>query len=246
MTPGISKYSKDNNSLSNSQGDVKHKSELGKGIKNDEGNILTLTQLMSLNVNDEINLDDNWEREKKLNKYGGYEINIPDYHLVYENRIEEKEGNINIEGNDDIYNEGERGNIKGGRFKINDDEDLEDIDLDEGEYNVESDNMGYAKPLNFDVDIPKDLNSIQNSKVKKRIHNPNFKESSNYSSKSYNKNSLKISYLPGYNDDAFDINYTKRPTFHYTINQKPNEDIPLCYQWDDYDFNINLVADYKP
>ena len=240
------KHSKDNNSLSNSQGDVKHKSELGKGIKNDEGNILTLTQLMSLNVNDEINLDDNWEREKKLNKYGGYEINIPDYHLVYENRIEEKEGNINIEGNDDIYNEGERGNIKGVRFKINDDEDLEDIDLDEGEYNVEIDNMGYAKPLNFDVDIPKDLNSIQNSKVKKRIHNPENKESSNYSSKSYNKNSLKISYLPGYNDDAFDINYTKRPTFHYTINQKPNEDIPLCYQWDDYDFNINLVADYKP
>ena len=246
-TPEITnKLSKDNNSLSNSQGDVKYKSGLGKGIKNDEGNILTLTQLMSLNVNDEINLDDNWEREKKLNKYGGYEINIPDYHLVYENRIEEKEGNINIEDNDDIYNEGERGNIKGGRFPINDNEDLEDIHLDEGEYNVEIDNMGYAKPLNFDVDIPKDLNSIPNSKVKKRIHNPKNKESFNSGSKGKNKDSLKISYLPGYNDDAVDMNYTKLPPFHYTINQKPIEDIPLCYEWNDDDFDINLVADYNP
>ena len=201
---------------------------------------------MSLNVNDEINLDDNWEREKKLNKYGGYEINIPDYHLVYENRIEEKEGNINIEDNDDIYNEGERGNIKGGRFEINDNEDLEDIHLDEGEYNVEIDNMGYSKPLNFDVDIPKDLNSIQNSKVKKRIHNPKSEESFNSGSKGKNKDSLRISYLPGYNDDAVDINYTNLPTFHYTINQKPIEDIPLCYEWNDDDFDINLVADYNP
>ncbi len=242
-TPKITnKYSIDNNSLSKGQGDVKYKSGLGKGIKKEEGNILTLTQLMSLNVNDEINLDDNWEREKKLNKYGGYEINIPDYHLVYDNRIEEKEGNINIEDNDDRYNEGERGNIKGGRFKINDNEDLKDIHLDEDEYNVEIDNMGYAKPLNFDVDIPKDLNSIQNSKVKKRFHNPKKKESIS----SISKNSLKISYLPGYNDDAVGMNYTTLPTFHYTINQKPNEDVPLCNDWYYDDLNINLVADYEP
>ena len=59
MTPGISKYLKDNNSLLNSQGDIKYKSGLGKGIENDEINILTLTQLMNLNMNDQINLDDN-------------------------------------------------------------------------------------------------------------------------------------------------------------------------------------------
>ena len=59
---------------------------------------------MNLNVNDQINLDDNQEREKKLNEYCGYEI---DYYLVYENSKKEKEGNINIEGNDDINIKGE-------------------------------------------------------------------------------------------------------------------------------------------
>ena len=59
MTLEISKHSKDNNSLLNSQGDIKCKSGLGKGIENDEINILTLTQLMNLNVNDQINLDYN-------------------------------------------------------------------------------------------------------------------------------------------------------------------------------------------
>ena len=65
-TPEITnKQSKDNNSLLNSQGDIKYKNGLGKGIENDEINILTLTQLMNLNVNyHQINLDDNQEREK--------------------------------------------------------------------------------------------------------------------------------------------------------------------------------------
>ena len=59
MTLEINKHSKDNNSFLNSQGDIKYKSGLGKGIENDEINILTLTQLMNLNVNYQINLDDN-------------------------------------------------------------------------------------------------------------------------------------------------------------------------------------------
>ena len=42
-----------------------------------------------------------------MNEYCGYEIDVPDYHLVYENSKKEKEGNINIEGNDDINIKGE-------------------------------------------------------------------------------------------------------------------------------------------
>jgi hypothetical protein len=42
------------------------------------------------------------------------------------------------------------------------------------------------------------------------------------------------------------MNYSKLPPFHYTINQQPKDNIPLCKQWDMNDFDINLVADYKP
>ena len=52
--------------------------------------------------------------------------------------------------------------------------------------------MSYSKSFNFDTDIAKDLNSIKNSKVKKRVHNPKNKENINYGSKGQNK----ISYLP--------------------------------------------------
>jgi len=41
--------------------------KLSKGINVDGSGLLTLTQLMSLDVNDPINLDGNWIREKKVN-----------------------------------------------------------------------------------------------------------------------------------------------------------------------------------
>ena len=60
------------------------------------------------------------------------------------------------------------------------------------------------------------------------------------------KDKIKFLIFLGYNDDAVVIKYTTLNSFHYTINQKPNEDIPLCNIWDYYAFNINLVGDYKP
>ena len=60
------------------------------------------------------------------------------------------------------------------------------------------------------------------------------------------KDKIKFLIFLGYNDDAVVMNYTTLNSFHYTINQKPNEDIPLCNIWDYYAFNINLIGDYKP
>ena len=240
----------------NTSGDIENEAKLGKGIVYEGGNILTLTQLMSLDVNDPINLDDNWQRENKWNKYGGYEIGVPDYHLVYENRGNEgNEDNINIE---DGNIEGGKINVKGGNYNVNIDgkvENIEDIgfdpNLDEGEYNIEIDHMGYSQPMNFDVEIPEDLNLIPNSKVKKRVHNPKPKEKPSVNAFEYGaegriRDSLRVTYPPGYDDTSIVMNYSKLPPLHYTINQQPKDNIPLCKQWNMDDFDINLVADYKP
>ena len=59
-----------------------------------------------MDVNDPIDLSDNFESEIKYNKYGGVEIGKPDYHLNYENRGFEinNEGEINNNEGDNKIN----------------------------------------------------------------------------------------------------------------------------------------------
>ena len=206
-------------------GDV-YNLRLSKGINVD---VRSLTNLMRLNVNDQINLDDYWIREKKWNKYGGYEIGVPDYHLVYENRGNEIEG-----GDINIDEDKGKVNIKGGKYDISG-KGLGDIDIgfnnnlegDDEEYNIENDHMGYSQPMNFDVEIPEDLNAIPNSKIR-----PRQKSSMNaYEYERKMKNSLRFKSLPDKKTKAYVMNYKILPTFEFTITQMPKENIPLCKDW---------------
>ena len=231
--------------------------KLSKGIGVDGSGLLTLTQLMSLDVNDPINLDGNWIREKKWNKYGGYEIGVPDYHLVYENRGNEGDNNINIEGSDININEG-KVNVKGGKYGISGEGvDVDDIgfnynlDAEGGDYNIEVDHMGYSQPMNFDVEIPEDLNVIPNSKVKTRVHKPKPRDKPSINAFEYDeegkiKNSLKVTLPPSKTDEAYVMNYLTLPPFHYTITQAPKENIPLCNEWFYHEIELDNLADYDP
>ena len=60
------------------------------------------------------------------------------------------------------------------------------------------------------------------------------------------RDSLRVTYPPGYDDTSIVMNYSKLPPFHYTITQQPKDNIPLSKQWEMDDLDINLVADYKP
>ena len=227
--------------------------KLSKGINVDGSGLLTLTQLMSLDVNDPINLDGNWIREKKWNKYGGYEIGVPDYHLVYENRG--NEGDVNVEGGD-INIDGGKVNVKGGKIGISDEgNDLEDIgfnnDLYAGEYNIHIDHMGYSQPMNFDVEIPEDLNAIPNSKVKTRVHHPKPRVKPSINALEYDDegnviNQVRVTLPPSKTDEAYVMNYTNLPPFHYTITQVPKQNIPICKPWNYLEIDLNNVADYNP
>ena len=231
--------------------------KLSKGIGVDGSGLLTLTQLMSLDVNAPINLDGNWIREKKWNKYGGYEIGVPDYHLVYENRGNEGDNNINIEGSDININEG-KVNVKGGKYGISGEGvDVDDIgfnynlDAEGGDYNIEVDHMGYSQPMNFDVEIPEDLNVIPNSKVKTRVHKPKPRDKPSINAFEYDeegkiKNSLKVTLPPSKTDEAYVMNYLTLPPFHYTITQAPKENIPLCNEWFYHEIELDNLADYDP
>ena len=230
---------------------------LSKGINVDGSGLLTLTQLMSLDVNDPINLDSNWIREKKWNKYGGYEIGVPDYHLVYENRGNEGDGNVNvnIEGGD-INIDGGQVNVKGGKYGISSEGmDVEDIgfnnDVDGGEYNINIDHMGYSQPMNFDVEIPEDLNAIPNSKVKTRVHKPKPRAKPSINAVEYDEegkliSQVKLTLPPSKTDEAYVMNYSTLPPFHYTITQVPKENIPICKQWQYYEYDLGNLADYNP
>ena len=203
--------------------------------------IASLTDLMSMDVNEKINLN-NFDNDIKYNKYGGIEIGNPDYHLNYENRgIEikndfdlqkqfEEEGiksqnegkkiNFNEKWNNKI-----KGNFGGIEYKLDEN--------DEG-FNVKKDDFGYFKTVNYDVNVPNNLKDVYNSKVMKRIHNPKSK-----------KKKIVIENKKNNKSEVVNFNFTVRPKFHETINQSHNSDIPIVGKFVPCGkFDLNNVADY--
>ena len=102
--------------------------------------------------------------------------------------------------------------------------------------------MGYSQPMNFDVEIPEDLNAIPNSKIR-----PRQKSSVNaYKYERKMKNSLRFKSPPDKTSKTYIMNYKILPTFKFTITQMPKENIPLCKDWFHYEIDLNNLADYNP
>jgi hypothetical protein len=111
--------------------------------------------------------------------------------------------------------------------------------------------MGYSQPMNFDVEIPEDLNVIPNSKVKTRVHKPKPRDKPSINAFEYDeegkiKNSLKVTLPPSKTDEAYVMNYLTLPQFHHTITQAPKENIPLCNEWFYHEIELDNLADYDP
>ena len=127
---------------------VSSKPRLSKGIQiKDFGAPFTLTNLMSLDIDSSYHLDENFKSEVLYNSFGG--INV--HNIIYDNeklKLKKPQSKFST------------GNI----------EDDENIEINENLYNVERDDHGYFKPIEFNVDIPDDLESIPNSKVHERVH----------------------------------------------------------------------------
>ena len=221
-----------------------------KKLSNDINNkdyIHTLTHLMSMDINEPIDLSNNYISEIKYNKYGGVEIGKPDYHLNYENRgfdfntINENEynnsnqidNNLNIE-NENLnkkWNDKLKGNFGGIEYKLDD---------EPGEYIIEKKEYGYFQPIEYNIDIPNDLESIPNSKVKNRVHNPKIKENN-----TIRRRRSKVTLPPGLSSAAVIMQYTNRPKFHETITQQSNADLPVVQSFKEEIFDLNLLADYE-
>ena len=104
--------------------------------------------------------------------------------------------------------------------------------------------MGYSQPMNFNVEIPEDLNAIPNSKMR-----PRQKSSMNaykYDEERKIKNSLRFKSPPDKKSKAYLMNYLTLPSFNFTITQMPKENIPLCGEWFYYEIDLNNLADYNP
>ena len=203
---------------------------------------------MSMDVNDPIDLSDNFESEIKYNKYGGVEISKPDYHLNYENRgfeinnegeINNNEGDnkINIEGgefSENIHwNNKLKGSFGGIEYKL--DEEPED-------YVIQKDTYGYFQPIEYNIQIPNDLTEIPNSKIKIRTHNPKTREEKESELK---RRRSKVTLPPGLDYKAIIMNYKERPRFHDTITEPVKNNLPeVCYFKKD-NFNLEEVADYE-
>ena len=215
-----------------------------KTSKNDLENkdyIPSLTDLMSMDVNEKINLD-NFDSDIKYNKYGGIEIGNPDYHLNYENRGNEIKNDLDLqkefeeegiklekEGKKFNFNENWNNKIKGNfggiEYKLDESDD---------EFNIEKDDFGYFKTINYDVDVPNNLKDVYNSKVMKRSHNPKSKKKKIVSENKKNNES-----------DVVNFNFTVRPRLHETISQSHNSEIPIVGKFvPSGKFDLNALADY--
>ena len=111
--------------------------------------------------------------------------------------------------------------------------------------------MGYSQPMNFDVEIPEDLNAIPNSKVKTRVHHPKPRVKPSINALEYDDegnviNQVRVTLPPSKTDEAYVMNYTNLPPFHYTITQVPKQNIPICKPWNYLEIDLNNVADYNP
>ena len=204
--------------------------------------IPSLTDLMSMDVNEKINLN-NFDNDIKYNKYGGIEISNPDYHLNYENR------GIEIKNDLDLQKEFEDENIKlkneGKKFNFNEKWNNKikgnfggieyKLDESDNEFNVEKDDFGYFKTINYDVNVPNNLKNVYNSKVMKRVHNPKSKKKKKDVKENKKNNE----------SDVINFKFTVRPKLHETINQSHNSDIPIVGKFVPCGkFDLNNVADY--
>ncbi len=218
-----------------------YNTKISSGIDIDKLNyILTLTDLMSLDVNEPIDLSSNYESEIKYNKYGGIEVGDPDYHLNMENRgIELKDGyydiNKDFEGNDELtlnqkWNTKLKGNYGGIEYEL---------DEEPGEFVIERDSNGYFKPIDYNIEIPSNLDEIPNSKVKNRVHNPKERVI-------IRKKDNKDTSATGINDEGLVMVYSRRPKMHETITETKKADIPQIMEFQKGEFNLDSLADYNP
>ena len=218
-----------------------YNTKISSGIDIDKLNyILTLTDLMSLDVNEPIDLSSNYESEIKYNKYGGIEVGDPDYHLNMENRgIELKEGyydiNKDFEGNDELtlnqkWNTKLKGNYGGIEYEL---------DEEPGEFVIERDSNGYFKPIDYNIEIPSNLDEIPNSKVKNRVHNPKERVI-------IRKKDNQDTSVTGMNDEGLVMVYSRRPKMHETITETKKADIPQIMEFQKGEFNLDSLADYNP
>ena len=167
---------------------------------------------MSLDIDSSYHLDENFKSEVIYNSFGG--INV--HNIIYDDeklKLKKPQSKFST------------GNI----------EDDENIEINENLYNIERDDYGYFKPIEFNVVIPDDLESIPNSKVHERVH----------IIVDENDNKLRPTLPPGMSDKAKVMNYNILPTFHFTITQQPMEKIPVIKTYYDTHFNLNELADYK-
>ena len=117
----------------------------------------------------------------------------------------------------------------------------ENEEIKENLFNVERDDFGYFKTINYNIEIPEDLESIPNSKVHKRIHKKI--ELDNVAVKEV----VQATLPPGLSEKATVMNYSVLPTFKFTITQMPKENIPIVKNYlMDGNFNLDELADYKP
>ena len=178
---------------------------------------------MSMDVNSPINLDDNFKSDVFYNSYGG--INI--YNSGYEaEKIKFNKPHSKFSKNIGGENEESSG---------------ENLEIHENLFNVDRDDFGYFKTINYDIEIPQDLESIPNSKVHKREHKKIELENVAV------KNVVQATLPPGFSEKATVMNYSERPRFKFTITQQPKENIPIInnYMYTN-DFNLEALADYKP
>ena len=197
---------------------------------------------MSMDVNEKINLN-NFDNDIKYNKYGGIEISNPDYHLNYENR------GIEIKNDLDLQKEFEDENIKlkneGKKFNFNEKWNNKikgnfggieyKLDESDNEFNVEKDDFGYFKTINYDVNVPNNLKNVYNSKVMKRVHNPKSKKKKKDVKENKKNNE----------SDVINFKFTVRPKLHETINQSHDSEIPIVKNFVPCGtFDLNNLADY--
>ena len=229
--------------------EVNYKTKVSSGINKEYPDyIATLTDLMSEDVNAPIDLSNNYKSEKKYNKYGGIEIGKPDYHLNYENRGFE----INNEGEFNTnVNSGNKINIEGGEFsenilwnnKLKGTFGGVEYKLDEEpeEYVIEKDYYGYFQPIEYNIQIPSELEEIPNSKVKIRTHNPKTKEEKESFLK---RRRSKVTLPPGLDEKAIIMNYKERPRFHVTITEPIEANLPQVSFFKKDNFDLDALADY--